>query len=87
MKYDTSRDPQRPLIAGSQVLFRSLIKLMIDMRDIATGIVEVVSGKRRSPHSRGKRQVSQGWLKRDQSSSTEEQYATQGGTPPVLRNG
>jgi hypothetical protein len=53
---------------------------------MATDIVEVVSGKRNSPHSR-KHQVSQRWLKRDQSSSTEEQYATQGGTPPVLRNG
>lgn len=87
MEYDTSRDPHNPLSAGSQVLFGSLAKLMIDMRDVATDIFEVVSRKRRSAHSRGNRQVSQGRLKRDQSSSTDEQYATEAGTPPVLKNG
>lgn len=59
---------------------------MIDMRDVASDIIEVVSGTRRSSHSRGKCQESQDWLQRDQSASAEEQYPTQAGTPLVLRN-
>ncbi|KAJ6104643.1 hypothetical protein N7523_010963 [Penicillium sp. IBT 18751x] len=85
-EYDTSRDPQNPLSAGSQVVFGSLTKLMIDMRDVASDIIELVSGSRHRRRSHRRHQsVSKDWSQRDQSSSTEEKKAKRAGSLPVSK--
>ncbi|KAJ5681971.1 uncharacterized protein N7477_001911 [Penicillium maclennaniae] len=83
-EYDTSRDPQNPLSAGSQVVFGSLTKLMIDMRDTSSkwslgeGTVVVLMESAIACQRTGH--------KRDQSFSTEGKKAKRAGTLPVSKN-
>ncbi|OQD89592.1 hypothetical protein PENANT_c002G04470 [Penicillium antarcticum] len=82
-EYDTSRDPQNPLSAGSQALFGSMTKFMIDVGDTASEIFDLVSGRRCYAYFRGKRQREPGdRLQRHESTSVEERA----GTPTVLRD-